>query len=75
MFNYIKVNFPDSDIQPEVVYSATISQSRFAHEIAVVKFRDWNVEYDIVAPGTPVQLTLYGMKNRKEFYGYVHDRG
>jgi phage protein D len=72
MFNYIKVNFPDSDIQPEVVYSATISQSRFAHEIAVVKFRDWNVEYDIVAPGTPVQLTLYGMKNRKEFYGYVH---
>lgn len=72
MFNYIKVSFPDTDIQPEVVYSANIYQSRFAHEMAVVKFRDWNIQYDIVAPGTPVQLTIYGMKNRREFYGYVH---
>lgn len=74
MFNHIKVYFPDlkpSDA-PKYVYKATIYQERFSHELAVIQFRDWDLAYDVVAPGTPVVLTMYGKNNSKEMYGYVH---
>lgn len=72
MFNYIKVEFPDTSTQPQYVYSADIYQDRYAHEIATVQFRDWGIEYSVVTPGTPVKLTIYGFKKRRYFYGYIH---
>lgn len=72
MFNYIKVDFPDTTTSPKYVYYANIYQTRYSHEMAVIKFRDWGLEYDAVTPGTPVQLTLYGRDSRREIYGYVH---
>lgn len=72
MFNYIKVDFPDTTASPQYVYYANIYQNRYSHELAVIKFRDWGLEYDAVTPGTPVVLTIYGRNSRREMYGYVH---
>lgn len=72
MFNYIKVEFPDMKTPPQYVYSAKIYQNRYSHEMAVINFRDWGLEYDAVTPGTPVVLTIYGRRSRKEMYGYIH---
>jgi phage protein D len=72
MFNHIQIEFPGTDLNPKYVYSATIKQSRFEHEIALIKFRDWGVEYDVVKPKTAVKLIITGTTTRRNFYGYVH---
>lgn len=72
MFNYIKVDFPDTTASPQYVYYANIYQNRYSHELAVIKFRDWGLEYDVVTPGTPVVLTISGRNSKRQMYGYVH---
>lgn len=73
MFNYIKLEFPEApSSQPAFVYSATIHQHRYRHEVAIVQFKDWDLSYDVVAPNSPVQMTMYGPAKRREFYGYIH---
>ena len=72
MFNHIQVEFPGTSIGPKYTYSATLKQSRFEHEIAIINFRDWGVEYDVVQPKTPVKVIITGTKTKRNFYGYVH---
>jgi Phage tail baseplate hub (GPD) len=72
MFNYITVNFPETTIQPQVIYSATISQKRYSHELACLYFKDWGVQYDAVRNGSPVHLVIRGLNKKRDFYGYVH---
>jgi hypothetical protein len=72
MFNHIQVEFPGTELGPKYTYAATIKQARFEHEIAVIQFRDWGVEYDVVKPKTPVKLIITGTKTKRNFYGYVH---
>ena len=74
MFNYIRINFPEvaADKQPLFVYSMTLYQEQYRHELAEITFRDWDVSYDSVTPGTPVTMTMYGPAKSREFYGYVH---
>lgn len=72
MFNYITVDFPETTIQPQVIYSATITQKRYSHELVCLYFKDWGVNYDVVKAGLPVHLTISGYKETREFYGYVH---
>lgn len=73
MFNYVKIEFPESPgAQPAFVYSATLHQNKYEHEIAVVQFKDWNLSYDVVSPNSPVIMNLYGPNKRRDFYGYVH---
>lgn len=72
MFNYITVDFPETTIQPEVIYSANIYQKRYAHEMICLYFKDWGVQYDVVRPGSPVRLNVYGFNEKREIYGYVH---
>lgn len=72
MFNYITVNFPETSLQPEVIYSANIYQKRYAHETVCLYFKDWGVQYDVVKPGTPIKLTLHAFHETKDIYGYVH---
>jgi phage protein D len=35
-------------------------------------FKDWGVQYDVVKPGSPVQLTINGYNQQRDLYGYVH---
>jgi hypothetical protein len=72
MFNHIHVEFPGTSLGPKYTYSATIKQGRFEHEIAIINFRDWGVEYDVVKPKTPVKVIITGTKTKRNFYGYVH---
>jgi phage protein D len=73
VFNYIQVDFPETTANPAQVYSASLIQNRYEHEIAVLKFRDWGTQYDAVQDNSPVHITFYGSPGKsREFYGYVH---
>jgi hypothetical protein len=72
VFNYVKVEFPDSSVGPAFVYNLTLHQNRYHHEMAVMQFRDWNVEYDAVSNGSPISFTIDDGNNKKDFRGYVH---
>ena len=72
MFKYISVTFPDTKISPLTVYSFTLSQKRYNHEVATIEFKDWGTEFDIIAPGQPVLISINNKEESKNFYGYVH---
>jgi phage protein D len=72
MFNYITVDFPQTTLQPQVVYSAELMQKRYAHEMVTLQFKDWGVQYDVVKAGSPIHLTIKGLHEQRELYGYVH---
>jgi phage protein D len=72
MFNYVSVEFPQTTLGPKYVYSLSLIQKRYNHEIAVIGFRDWGVEYDVITPGSPVHMTITGTDGRRDFYGYIH---
>lgn len=71
MFNYVYVEFPNSSVAPKYVHNLTLHQNRYHHEIAVIQFRDWNVDYDAVSNGSPIYLVINDGVNKKEFRGYV----
>jgi phage protein D len=72
MFNYVKVNFPNTTVGPSHVYSLHFYQTRYEHEIAILQFRDWGIRYDVVESGSPVQVTLSTVGSSRIFKGYVH---
>ena len=72
MYNFISINFPNANVPPARVVNLTLHQDRYKHEFAKVQFRDWDVDFDDVRPGTPVSFTLYGENGAQEFAGYVH---
>lgn len=37
-----------------------------------VTFKDWNLEYDSIKPGSPVSVEIKGTTSSREFNGYVH---
>lgn len=74
MFNYVTVSFPTLKIglTPDRVYSFTLTSENFAHEVGILKFRDWDVAYDAIRPGTPVSVLLRSPEGSRYFYSYVH---
>lgn len=72
MFNYARVTFPNTTASPQVVYNLSLYQNRYEHEVAVIQFRDWDVNYDVVNTGSPIVLNISSNLNSKTFYGYVH---
>ena len=72
MFSYLDVNFPTLDAAPFRAYEFTHSHARYEHELATIYFLDWDTQYDSIAAGTPVTVTLTGAKNSKTINGYVH---
>lgn len=72
MFNYVNIEFPNSTAAPAYLYNMTLFQNRYQHEVAVIQFRDWNVNYDTVSNGSPIRFTINDGNNKKEFVGYVH---
>ena len=71
MFNYITVEFPDSQVPPQRVSEIIFEQEYFTHEAAHIKFRDWDVDYSSVKTGSPVKFTLRTTGASRVFYGYV----
>jgi hypothetical protein len=72
VYSFISVQFPDTAKPPARVYSATLYQKNYEHEMLSVLFKDWNLEYDSVKPGSPVQVEIKGTTSSREFNGYVH---
>jgi hypothetical protein len=73
MFNYVSIQFPLSEKPPQRVSSFTLTQERYAHEVAVVKFRDWDIRKTHINPGEPVRCIIRGKNSSREFVGYIHD--
>jgi hypothetical protein len=72
MFKYISVKFPQTSLGVTTVYSARFIQTRYEHEILIVEFKDWGLEYDVVSPGTSVAVQIADGESKRDFYGYVH---
>ena len=73
MLNYVSIQFPSSENAPQRVSYFYLNQERYAHEIAVVRFRDWDVRYNYIKPGDPVKCTIRGKDSTRQFVGYIHD--
>jgi hypothetical protein len=73
MFNYVTLEFPLSQRPPKRVSSFTLTQERYAHEVAVVKFKDWDLRKTHINPGEPVKCVIKGKNSSREFIGYIHD--
>jgi hypothetical protein len=72
MFKFISVKFPETSLNIKTVYNARLIQSRYQHEILVIQFKDWGLEYDVVTPGAAVAVQLVDGESKRDFYGYVH---
>jgi len=70
--NYVSVTFPNASIDPTYVYSLTLQQKFYEHEVLSMTFKDWAYSFDNVKPGTPVEIQMRSAKDSREFYGYVH---
>lgn len=73
MFDFIDVSFPASKSSPVGrVSDFVFYQERGAHELAIVKFKDWDVAHNSLKQGTPVELNLTGSNSSKTFNGYIY---
>jgi hypothetical protein len=72
MFDYVKVTFPNTTLQPQTIYSAVLKQNRYQHEMAILQFRDWDTQYNVISSGSPVHIKFFGTFASRDFYGYVH---
>jgi phage protein D len=73
MFDYLTIDFPLSNIGPGRVYAFELYTQRYAHEMVKVSFRDWDINFLSIKPGTPVQCQLKSNSSSRMFYGYVHN--
>lgn len=72
MFKPISVIFPEATNYPRNVYKAILYQKVYEHEMLVLTFKDWDVLFDEVKPGTPVSAKIVGSISGRDFFGYVH---
>jgi len=73
VYNYVSVEFPLSENPPKRLSYFYLNQERYAHELVVVKFRDWDVRYNYIKPTDPVKCVIRGKDSTREFVGYIHD--
>jgi hypothetical protein len=72
MYNFVSVEFPNASVPPSRVHSFELRQERYKHEFGTIQFRDWDVDYDNIRPGTPVLITLTGQNGKQDISCYVH---
>lgn len=72
MFKPISVVFPEASRYPQNVYKAVLYQKLYEHEMLVLTFKDWDVVFDEVRPGTPVGAKIVGSISSRDFFGYIH---
>jgi phage protein D len=73
VFNYVTVEFPLAQVSPQRVSTVILTQTRYAHEVVSVRFRDWDVQYANIKPGDPAKVTFRNQFNNRDFVGYIHD--
>ena len=66
MFKFISVKFPETSLSISTVYNAKLIQSRYQHEILVIEFKDWGLEYDVVSPGTAVAVQIVDGESKRD---------
>ena len=71
MYSHVIVNFPNTNTSPLYVYSMSFYQNKYEHEVASLVFRDWDVSYDSVEAGSPIEFNIKNNNNSRTFYGYV----
>jgi phage protein D len=71
MFNNITVSFPNTTLPPVRVYDLSLHQERYKHEIAIIQFRDWGVDYDTVSSGSPITFSINNGLESKIFIGHI----
>lgn len=69
MYNYVKVEMPNSQWQFKRVYKAVVHQKNYEHDYLLLTFRDWLGSPEKSKPGSMIKVML----GKKEFFGYIHD--
>ena len=72
MFNFVKVGFPSANVTPSRVSDMTLWQERYKHEFGYFQFRQADVDFDDIRPGTPVEFTINGDNGSRDYNAYVH---
>jgi len=74
VFNFVKVGFPSVNIRemPSRVSEMHLWQERYKHEFGYFQFRDWDVDFDAIRPGTPIEFTVEGDYGTRDYKAYVH---
>lgn len=70
----IVVDFPTlkSPRSPLIIWSASIKQNRYTHDMGKIVFRDWNLPDKIYIPGTPLAIKLINNGITKVIPGYIN---
>jgi hypothetical protein len=72
VLKFLSVNFNGIADAPSRVSSFRLVQEKYKHEIAYLTFNEWEVLFDLVKPGIPVDVLYQESKSERTFYGYVH---
>ena len=70
----IIVDFPTlkSPRSPLIVWSASVKQENYKHDMGKIVFRDWNLPEKIYVPGTPLAIKLINNGVVKTIPGYIN---
>ena len=72
MLKFLSVKFNGIEESPSRVSSFRLVQEKYKHEIAYLTFNEWEVVFDSVKPGIPVDVVYQEPNSERTFYGYVH---
>lgn len=72
MYNFLTVEFPDSNIGTVISYRTTLTLGRYAHEMLTMYLHAWSLSYKQIEVGSPVRATIKTPNGSKEFVGYVN---
>lgn len=73
MFNYITVEFPETDTPLQRVVKFNLIQENYSHEMATITFRDWDPKYTNIIPGNPVRAMIRSTGGVRIFEGIIHN--
>jgi hypothetical protein len=72
MYNFLDIQFPESQIGRVFSYMTTLTMSRYGHETLTMYLENWGVDYKQIEVHAPVKAIVQSPLGRKEFTGYVH---
>ena len=72
MFNYITVEFPETDVPLQRVVKFNLTQENYSHESVSIMFRDWDPKYTNIIPGNPIRALIRSTGGVRVFEGVIH---
>ena len=72
MYNFLDIDFPESQIGRAFSYMTSLTMSRYGHETLTMYLENWGVDYKQIEVHAPVKAIVQSPLGRKEFTGYVH---